>query len=48
MLKAKCTKTNIKYIDNNNITKVHLNKSGFHTNIEGTITLAKNYIDSMK
>ena len=49
MLKAKFTKTNIKYINNNNnITKVHLNNSGLHTNIKGTITLAKNYIDSMK
>ena len=47
MLKAKCTESNLKYIENSNITKVHLNRSGAHTNLKGTITLARNYIDSL-
>ena len=41
MLKTKYTESNLKYIENSNIiTKVH-------TNLKGTITLARNYIESL-
>ena len=48
LLKLKCTKLNIPFINNENINKQHLNKSGLHLNLKGTTTLANNYIKFLK
>ena len=41
-LKTKCSQEALDFIDNSNITKVHLNRGGLHLNFKGTIALAKN------
>ena len=43
LLKFKCTKLNISFINNENISKQHLNK-----NLKGTTTLANNYLKFLK
>ena len=47
-LKIKCSNLGIGYIDNGNIIKNHLNKSGIHLNMQGTITLAKSFMEAIK
>ena len=47
-LKIKCSDLDLCYIDNSNITNAHLNKSGIHLNMTGTITLAKNFMEAIK
>ncbi len=48
LLKDLCTKKEIIFIDNDNITFSDLNNSGLHLNKPGTSKLAKNIIDSVK
>ena len=43
-LKLKCSKYALGFIDNSNVTKVHLNKGGLHLNFKGTVTLARNFM----
>ena len=43
-LKVKCSQYALGFIDNSNVTKVHLNNSGLHLNFKGTIVLAKNFM----
>ena len=47
-LKLKCTKLNIPFINNKNINKQHLNKSGLYLNLKDTTTLANNYLKFLK
>ena len=47
-LKIQCSELGLGYIDNNNITNDCLNKSGIHLNKTGTITSAKNVIETIK
>lgn len=47
-LKIKCSKYGLRFIDNSNVTKEHLNKSGIHLNFKGTVTLAKNFMASIQ
>ena len=48
-LKAECEKYNLYFIDNANILpKKHLNGSGLHLNYRGTVTLANNFLSSIK
>ena len=47
-LKAECDRYNIFFIDNSNITNKHLNGSGIHLNFKGTVTLANNFLNSIK
>ena len=48
LLKIKCAKNNYFYIDNGNISNIHLNGSGLHLNSNGTFALANNFLDSFK
>ena len=48
ILKAECERYNIVFIDNSNISKNHLNGSGLHLNFKGTVTLANNFLRSIK
>lgn len=45
LIKRMCNDTNLAYVDNSNIKKVHLNNSGLHLNIEGEKILKKNLIN---
>ena len=44
MLKAKCLKNNIAFLDNSNIGRSHLNSRGLHLNKEGTSVLQTNIL----
>ena len=47
-LERECERMRLGYIDNSNIDpEFHLNGSGLHLNIEGTIILANNFIRAM-
>ena len=49
VLKAECERYDLFYIDNSNvISNKHLNGSGLHTNYRGTITLANNFLSSIR
>ena len=49
MVKAECKKYDIYFIDNGNVNAdKHLNGSKLHLNYQGTIALAKNFIDSIQ
>ena len=48
-LLKECENYNLHFINNGNIeAEKHLNGSGLHLNFQGTLLLAKNFIDSIK
>ena len=47
-LKIECERYNLFFINNSNISKQHLNRSGLHLNYKGTLALARNFLDSVK
>ena len=47
-LQIKSSEYGLRYIDNSNVIKKHLNKSGIHLNFTGTVTLAKNFMEAIK
>ena len=49
ILKKECERYDIFFIDNTNISiNEHLNGSGLHLNYNGTVTLANNFLNSIK
>ena len=49
ILKSECGRYDIYFIDNTNISiDKHLNGSGLHLNYKGTVTLANNFLNSIK
>ena len=48
VLAGECSKMNIHFINNDNITNNDLNGSGLHLNHRGTMVLAKNIFEAIK
>ena len=48
-LAMECNKLSMHFIDNSNIDAAdHLNGSGLHLNFQGTVALARNFINSVR